>query len=201
MRITTVYTGVGDHGTTRLVGGSEVSKSAPRVEATGTVDELNALVGLCRIAVANHLSQPALGTLESMLATVSNDLFNVGADLSTPAADRWPTLHRVGPEEVVRLEGWIDALNGELAPLEEFILPGGGVAGAQLHMARTVCRRAERRVVALIEAESDVGLGCMRYLNRLSDWCFVAARWAAMAAGVPETTWVKASTSPQRRGA
>ena len=108
---------------------------------------------------------------------------------STPAASRWEGMRRVGDDEVARLEEWIDALNDELPPIKEFILPGGGPVGAFFHQARTVCRRSERHVLTLMEVEEDVGDGVMRYLNRLSDWLFVAGRWAAKALGEEEYLW------------
>ena len=182
MRITKVYTRTGDTGTTRLVGGSEVPKHHPRIEAYGTVDELNAVLGMVR-------SHTLPDRLERQLATIQDDLFNVGTDLATPEEDRWQGMHRVGDAEVVRLEQWIDGLNDELEPLKEFILPGGGIAGSTLHLARTVCRRAERRVVDLHAHATDQTPGPMVYLNRLSDYLFVASRWFAHETGVAETLW------------
>ena len=136
-----IYTRTGDKGTTKLVGGAEVAKDHPRIEAYGTVDELNAVLGMVR-------SHALPERLDHELAHVQDDLFNVGTDLATPEADRWEGMHRVGDSEVERLESWIDAMNADLPPLREFILPGGGPAGATLHLARTVCRRAERVCVA-----------------------------------------------------
>jgi cob(I)alamin adenosyltransferase len=192
MRITKVYTRTGDQGETRLVGGQKVPKDHVRIEAYGTVDELNAVLGLVRTANRRSGAEPGVITrIDGMLAHIQNDLFNVGSDLATRPADRWPGMFRVGDEDVTRLEGWIDALNDDLEPLQEFILPGGGPVGAQLHQARTVCRRAERRVYTLMHVEADVGDGCMRYLNRLSDLLFVLGRWAAKALGEPEYHWQK----------
>jgi cob(I)alamin adenosyltransferase len=191
VRITRVYTKVGDGGTTRLVGGAEVSKDDLRIEAYGTVDELNAVLGLARTFNQASTALAARDEVDRVLAAVQNDLFNVGADLATPAADRWPTMYRVDEPDVVKLEGWIDRLNDELPPLREFILPGGGPVGASLHQARTVCRRAERRVVTLLRADEEVGYGVLRYLNRLSDLLFVLGRWAARAHGEPEYLWQK----------
>lgn len=194
MRITKVYTRAGDGGETRLVGGRKVTKDAPRIEAYGTVDELNAVLGLARtFNQQSGAPREALTTIEAMLEEVQNELFNVGTDLATRAADRWEGMHRVGDAEVTRLERWIDELNQDLGPLKEFILPGGGPVGAFLHQARTVCRRAERRVYTLMQAEDDVGDGCLRYLNRLSDFLFVLGRWAAKAIGEPEYYWKKPS--------
>lgn len=194
MRITKVYTRTGDRGQTRLVGGQVVAKDHVRIEAYGTVDELNAVLGLARTFNANAGADPnAIARIEALLKHIQNDLFNVGSDLATRAADRWPNMFRVGDADVTRLEAWIDELNADLPPLEEFILPGGGPIGAFLHQARTVCRRAERRVLTLMEDphEEDVGEGCLRYLNRLSDLLFVLGRWSARALGEPEYQWQK----------
>lgn len=191
MRITRVYTRTGDGGKTRLVGGQSVDKDDVRIEAYGTVDELNAILGLVLQANASTVSVDARDRIESMLAHVQNDLFNVGADLATPPADRWPGMFRLGDDDAARLEGWIDSLNADLPPLKEFILPGGGPVGAHLHQARTVCRRAERRVVTLWRLEPETGDGCLKYLNRLSDFLFVLGRWAARAHGEPERFWTK----------
>lgn len=190
MRITKVYTRGGDAGLTSLVGGKRVRKDHIRIESYGTVDELNAVVGLARTFNGRSDADAAVvGRLDAMLKGIQNDLFNVGADLATPAASRWDGMHRVGDAEVGRLEGWIDELNEELPPLKEFILPGGGPVGAFFHQARTVCRRAERLTLQLMEAEEEVGSGVMRYLNRLSDYLFVAGRWAAKALGEEEYLW------------
>lgn len=192
MRITKVYTRTGDRGLTRLVGGQQVKKNHIRIEAYGTVDELNAVVGLVRTwSARSEASAEVIARLEAHLHRIQNDLFDVGADLATPAESRWPNMSRVGDAEVERLEGWIDELNDELPPLKEFILPGGGPVGAFFHQSRTVCRRAERQVLALMDVEDDVGDGVMRYLNRLSDYLFVAGRWAAKAIGEPEHMWAR----------
>lgn len=192
MRITKVYTRTGDRGLTRLVGGQQVKKNHIRIEAYGTVDELNAVVGLVRTwSARSEASAEVIARLEAHLHRIQNDLFDVGADLATPAESRWPSMSRVGDAEVERLEGWIDELNDELPPLKEFILPGGGPVGAFFHQSRTVCRRAERHVLALMDVEDDVGDGVMRYLNRLSDYLFVAGRWAAKAIGEPEHMWAR----------
>jgi cob(I)alamin adenosyltransferase len=190
MRITKVYTRGGDKGMTSLVGGDRVRKDHVRIESYGTVDELNAVIGLARTFNGRSTADAAVvARLDEMLRAVQNDLFNVGADLATPAESRWEGMHRVGGEEVTRLEGWIDELNGDLPPLREFILPGGGPVGAFFHQARTVCRRAEREVLRLMEADDEVGAGAMRYLNRLSDWLFVAGRWAAKSLDEDEYLW------------
>jgi cob(I)alamin adenosyltransferase len=198
MRITKVYTRTGDRGQTRLVGGAQVSKNDARIEAYGTVDELNAVVGLIRTFAPPAESGAAATVhdrLDPMLHAIQNDLFNVGTDLATPAAARWEGMVRVADTDVAKLEEWMDALNEELPPLKEFILPGGGPVGAFFHQARTVCRRAERRTITLIDQEDDVGSGAMRYLNRLSDFFFVAGRWAASTLGEREFLW----ENPNRR--
>src|SRR5690606_31777806 len=190
MRITRVYTRSGDAGTTRLVGGHELRKDAPRIEAYGTVDELNAVLGLARTFNRQSSADPrAVDELDDVLRRVQNDLFDVGADLATRPADRHPSMRHVGTAEIERLEQWCDRFNGELPPLAEFILPGGGPVGAFLHQARTVCRRAERRVVSLHAVEPDGVDESMRYLNRLSDLLFVLGRWAARALGEAEYQW------------
>lgn len=194
MRITRVYTRTGDGGLTRLVGGAQVAKDDGRVEAYGTVDELNAVLGLARtFNDRSDAPTPAKERLATLLAALQNDLFNVGAELATPPADRWPGMFLVGDADITRLEGWIDELNEPLPPLKEFILPGGGPVGAFLHQARTVCRRAERRVVTLRATDPEVGGGTLRYLNRLSDLLFVLGRWAAQQLGEPEYFWQKPS--------
>ncbi len=196
MRITRVYTRTGDKGTTHLVGGSEVSKDDIRIESYGTVDELNAVIGLVRTFLANEaFSDVDRARMDAPLAEIQNDLFDLGADLATPAADRWPTMQRLGPGDATRMENWIDSFNDELPPLKEFVLPGGGVVGSFLHQARTVCRRAERIVVTLRLHADDVGDGGLIYLNRLSDLLFVLGRWAAKAGNVPEVLWTKRTPS------
>lgn len=192
MRITRVYTRTGDQGQTRLVGGQQVDKDDVRIEAYGTVDELNAVLGLARTFNTRSGAQPEVVTrIDTLLRRIQNELFDVGADLATRPADRWEGMHRMGNEEITRLEAEIDELNGDLGPLTEFILPGGGPVGAFLHQARTVCRRAERRTITLMRAEPDTGDGCMKYLNRLSDHLFVLSRWAAKSLGEPEYQWQK----------
>jgi cob(I)alamin adenosyltransferase len=192
MRITRVYTRTGDKGTTRLVGGQEVAKDHPRIGAYGTVDELNAILGIVRV-MNGQSSAPehVRSRIDGMLHRVQNDLFNVGSDLATRPEDRWPEMYRVGEADVAQLESWCDELNDDVGPLREFILPGGGPVGAFLHQARTVCRRAERDLVALLREEPDTGEGAMRYLNRLSDYLFLLGRWAAKHCGEREVHWEK----------
>lgn len=184
-----IYTRTGDAGTTRLASGAQVSKSDARVEAYGAVDEANACVGLARVHLAHDPD------LDAMLARIQNEMFDLGADLSTPAkADEPPgAMLRMLDSQVARLEGEIDTLNDGLPALTSFILPGGTPAAAALHLARTVCRRAEREAVRLLEAGEPVSGPAMRYLNRLSDFLFVAARWANER-GASEVFWKSGAT-------
>ncbi|MCG3159751.1 MAG: Cob(I)yrinic acid a,c-diamide adenosyltransferase [Acidobacteria bacterium] len=175
MRISRVYTKSGDAGETSLVDGSRVSKADLRVAAYGDVDELNSLLGVARVGLADVQLNDALGRIQ-------NELFIVGADLASPLSIQVP---RVGEDHVSGLERLIDLLLEELEPLREFILPGGTELGATLHLARTVARRAERSVVAL-GAKSGINEHALIYLNRLSDLLFVMARIANIRAGVKE---------------
>ncbi len=189
MRITKVYTRTGDKGGTSLVGGVKVRKDDLRIESYGTVDELSATVGLSRAELARaSFEDDVAERLDAQLATIQHDLFNLGADLATRNADRWEGMRLVEAGDTERLEHEIDAMNEDLAPLADFILPGGGPVGATLHLARTVCRRAERVAVALADSE-DLGEQAIPFLNRLSDWLFVASRWIALQAGEREVLW------------
>jgi cob(I)alamin adenosyltransferase len=184
-----IYTRAGDAGTTRLASGAQVSKSDARVEAYGAVDETNACLGMARVHTRGA------GDFDALLARLQNELFDLGADLATPAAaDEAPGARlRILDSQVARLEGEIDALNAELPELKSFILPGGTEAAAALHLARTVCRRAEREAVRLVEAGESVSGPALRYLNRLSDLLFVAARYANDK-GAAEVFWVSGAT-------
>jgi cob(I)alamin adenosyltransferase len=184
-----IYTRTGDAGTTRLATGQPVSKADARVEAYGAVDETNACVGLARV----HLT--ADPELDAMLARVQNELFDLGADLATPpkADEAEGAKLRILDSQVARLEAEIDSLNDRLPGLKSFILPGGAPAAAALHLARTVCRRAEREAVRLVEAGEPVSGPAMRYLNRLSDFLFVAGRWAN-GQGQAEVFWQSGAT-------
>jgi cob(I)alamin adenosyltransferase len=175
-----IYTRTGDGGATTLFDGTRIAKSDPRVDAYGEVDEANAVVGQVRAAGVDK-------DLDDMLVQIQRDLFALGSRLADPAeriADR-VTKIALGPGDVVRLEGWIDACEEELQPLRRFILPGGTPAAAALHLARTVCRRAERRMVALAVLEVEF----LAYMNRLSDLLFVMARVVNRRAGVSEAEW------------
>ncbi|HKG21788.1 MAG TPA: cob(I)yrinic acid a,c-diamide adenosyltransferase [Blastocatellia bacterium] len=165
MRISKVYTKTGDAGETSLVGGKRVSKASPRVDAYGDMDELNSVIGVARA----HLSD---SEIDEALSLVQNDLFTMGADLASPLDVQVP---RIEESFVRTLEELSDRFLAELEPLKEFVLPGGSVAGATLHLARTVARRAERRVVALGEVE-EINSDTVAYINRLSDLLFILAR-------------------------
>jgi cob(I)alamin adenosyltransferase len=192
IRITRVYTRTGDKGTTRLVGGAKVAKDSPRIEAFGTVDELNAVLGLARTfneqALAANGASAAHRELDGILRGLQNELFDLGSELATPAGSEYPGMLVLGDAEVTALEKCIDRCQKDLKPLESFILPGGGPVAAFLHQARTVCRRAERRVLELSRAE-QIDPGVLRYLNRLSDLLFVLSRWIALHGGTPEYLW------------
>ena len=178
-----IYTKTGDDGTTGLLGPGRVGKDDPRIDSYGTVDELNAVLGLAR--AAGGLDQDA----DTLLARIQNDLFAVGAALADP--DPTGKFHNAVAEGYAqRLETEIDRLEAELPPLTQFILPGGSPAASQLHLARTICRRAERLVVHLgRRPETDVPLHLIAYLNRLSDFLFVLARVVNHRAGVADTPW------------
>lgn len=169
-----IYTRTGDKGTTALASGERVPKHSLRIESYGTVDETNSVLGIARLHTAGF------ALLDPMLARIQNDLFDLGADLATP--DRGEPLGyeplRIVAAQVTRIEAEIDELNGTLEPLRSFVLPGGTPAAAHLHLARTVCRRAERLVTALTQVpEETVSEAALQYLNRLSDFFFVAARY------------------------
>ncbi|HZZ85462.1 MAG TPA: cob(I)yrinic acid a,c-diamide adenosyltransferase [Anaeromyxobacteraceae bacterium] len=184
-----IYTKTGDAGETGLFGGPRVGKDDPRVEAYGAVDELNAALGAARATSAGADLE-----LDRLLGAVQHRLFTVGAELATPAgAKAHRVVPAVDPEWAAELERSIDALERELPALRQFILPGGAPFAAALHLARCICRRAERRAVALSRRE-QVEPAVLVYLNRLSDWLFVAARAANHRAGAAEEPW-----SPPRR--
>lgn len=176
-----IYTRTGDDGTTGLLGPGRVFKDAARVEACGSVDELNAVLGVVRTLDLE-------GWLAAELTTIQSRLFHVGAELAAVTPDLPVKADRIGDEDVAALERWIDRLDTELAPLANFVLPGGSTLGAELHVARAVCRRAERRAVTLLQIE-PIELRLVRYLNRLGDLLFVMARWCNWRAGAPETEW------------
>jgi cob(I)alamin adenosyltransferase len=174
VKLNKIYTRTGDAGTTGLGTGERVRKDALRIAAYGTVDETNAAIGMVRIHLAGHPG------LDAKLGRVQNDLFDLGADLCVPDRGEAPKFEplRVSDDQVARLEAEIDEMNSELKPLKSFVLPGGSPASAALHVARTVCRRAEREMVALAALENEpVSPAALKYINRLSDFLFVAGRY------------------------
>lgn len=181
-RLTKIYTRKGDDGTTALSGGQRVPKDSLRVKAYGTVDELNAAIGL---ALAHGLSE----RLREPLSAIQNELFHLGSDLSFIEEDKEKIdIPQIEERHVEQLESLIDDLTAKVGPLENFILPGGSLGAAGLHLARTVCRRAERDVITLAEHEA-VGQHVIAYLNRLSDALFVMARYENQQRDVPESLW------------
>jgi cob(I)alamin adenosyltransferase len=182
-----IYTRGGDKGETSLVGGQRVHKDDPRIEAFGSVDELNAFIGLARVS-CQESGDPRLQSLGAILLRVQHELFNLGSILATRPEDVNPRQARVTSAEVEQLEREIDAGNGELTPLRSFVLPGGSRVNAELHAARTICRRAERQLTALARRE-EVPDDAIRYLNRLSDALFVWSRWANHILGIAEVLW------------
>jgi cob(I)alamin adenosyltransferase len=183
VRLTRIYTRGGDAGQTSLADGARVPKDDPRVEAYGTVDEANAVIGLARRHAHGHAEA------DGPLRRIQNDLFDLGADLATPGgADGGGTGLRVTAAQTAWLEGQIDRLNAELSPLDSFVLPGGSELAAWLHLARTVVRRAERQITALMQTES-VNPEALRYCNRLSDYLFVLSRFVNERGG-GDVLWV-----------
>lgn len=195
--ISKVYTKAGDAGDTMLASGGRVRKHAQRIEAYGAVDELNACVGLVRIELHREPrrkgAEGVLDEIDHQLGRIQQELFNLGAELATGEAEKITLC--VAERHVERLEKDLDHWNGPLPPLQSFILPGGGPVGAACHLARTVCRRAERHTVALYDTEGEHVRGeALRYLNRLSDYLFVLGRAVAHRMGDPEMLWHPVST-------
>lgn len=182
-----IYTRTGDRGETGLIGGRRVSKAHPRIGAYGTVDELNSLIGVVRALTAERSLPPELASLlEEALAPLQDDLFLIGSLLADPEGKGKLTPASLEP---ARLERLIDRLDGELPPIKSFILPGGSLVAAYLHLARTVCRRAERAVVGIREEGEEVAEEIIVYLNRLSDLLFVLARYANHRLGIADQPW------------
>ncbi|MFB6272982.1 MAG: cob(I)yrinic acid a,c-diamide adenosyltransferase [Salinibacter sp.] len=181
---TRIYTRTGDDGTTALFGGERVGKGNPLIDAYGTVDETNSIVGLAR---AHLKEEPGEERLDPVLGELQEELFVLGADLATPT-DATPVVERIDEQHVEALEERIDRFEADLPSLDRFILPGGTPAGASLHSARTVCRRAERHIVQA-STSTPINEQAIVYLNRLSDLFFVMARWVNQQAGVREDTW------------
>jgi cob(I)alamin adenosyltransferase len=191
MKIDRVYTRGGDLGETSLIGGDRVSKASLRIDCYGTVDELNAILGLVRAAnrePGGSSRKADRDRLDALLERIQNELFNLGSDLATLQEDRHPKQPVIEARHVTFLEKTIDELNASLPELRSFVLPGGGWVSAFLHQARTVCRRAERRVTTLARQEAT-GKHALVYLNRLSDLLFVLGRWAAKTRKEAEPLW------------
>jgi cob(I)alamin adenosyltransferase len=189
LAINRVYTKQGDRGETALAGGQRVPKDGPRIEAYGTLDELNSFVGVARATTVElALSQPDLALLAAILLRVQHELFNLGSILATLPQDVHPRQARITEAEIAQLEREMDRMNETLPPLRSFVLPGGSRLNAELHVCRTVCRRAERAAVALSRSES-IPPEAVPYLNRLNDAMFVWSRWASHVTGAAETLW------------
>ncbi|HEX3548840.1 MAG TPA: cob(I)yrinic acid a,c-diamide adenosyltransferase [Candidatus Elarobacter sp.] len=203
-KLTRIYTRTGDDGTTGLVGGQRVKKNALRIEAYGTIDELSSVIGLARAALANvsraRVSDPQRAhdvarELDAWLAWTQDALFNLGSDLATLPDDRWEGMPLISAADATALERAIDRAQRDLVPLDNFIHPGGSYAGAFLHQARTVCRRAERLLIGARDQGEAISPDVVRYVNRLSDALFVWSRWINHALGTPEHLW-NATTAP-----
>ncbi len=198
MRISKVYTRTGDAGKTRLAGGQEVWKDSVRVEAYGTVDELNSMLGFVRVANEQiKTNAEASKYIENILKWTQNKLFDLGGILATAPGESFPNMPTVTAEDVAHVEHLIDECQNGLAPLKEFILPGGGQISALLHVARTICRRAERLCVTLSKKES-IDKELVTFLNRLSDALFVFARWVAKKQGEAEFLWEREPEKPAK---
>jgi cob(I)alamin adenosyltransferase len=191
VKLNKIYTRTGDDGTTGIVGGFRVQKSSLRVCAFGEIDELNAHIGLIYTLSQTVPSSP----LSDKLLTIENELFDIGAELATPPGAEWPTMAKVNEALVLRLETWIDELNAPLPELRSFVLPGGTVVNAHLHIARAVCRRAERAILMLRDEES-VSSDLLRYVNRLSDLLFVMSRYDIHVNNLSENLWVPGGSRP-----
>jgi cob(I)alamin adenosyltransferase len=178
-----IYTKSGDHGETHLAGGRRVAKDSLRIECYGTVDELNAFVGMAGISAADSVPE-----LAAILRRVQHELFNLGSILATRPSDVHPKQARITPTEILQLEQEIDRMNADLPTLRSFVLPGGSRLNTELHACRTICRRAERIAVSL-SREEEIPPEAIQYLNRLSDAFFVWSRWANHILGAPEVLW------------
>ena len=194
VRINKVYTRTGDRGETALVGGKRVPKDSLRIEAYGTIDELNSIVGLARVFNEENLhAGEAHQFLDEVLCQVQDELFDLGSELATPPEFFQQGMYRVGGGEIARLEKLMDKCQKDLEPLTSFILPGGGRVGAYLHQCRTVCRRAEREILRLSH-EEEINPEVVKYVNRLSDLFFVLSRWIAKQTGEQEYLWQRGLT-------
>lgn len=195
MRITKIYTRTGDKGTTRLAGGQEVHKDHIRLEAYGTIDELNSIIGVTRAFIKDLLKKVKQAKrIDEELQQIQNKLFDIGGILATAKGQHLKNMPKIKDADIRHLEHLMDDFQKELKPLKEFILPGGGKIASFLHQARTVCRRAERVCVRLDRTEK-VPTEILKYLNRLSDAFFVLARWVSMAQKESELLWNRSITS------
>jgi cob(I)alamin adenosyltransferase len=200
VRITKVYTRGGDKGDTSLVGGKRVPKDSPRIDAYGTIDELNSIVGLARVFNEENLDAgEAHQFLDGVLCQIQDELFDLGSELATPPAFFQEGMYRVSEKEIERIEKLIDQCQKDLEPLKSFILPGGGRVGAYLHQCRTVCRRAEREILRLSRAE-EINHSVIKYTNRLSDLFFVLSRWISKQTGEQEYLWQRGLQQRPKKG-
>ena len=198
VRINKVYTRTGDRGETALVGGKRVPKDSLRIEAYGTIDELNSIVGLARVFNEENLhAGESHQYLDEVLCQVQDELFDLGSELATPPEFFQQGMYRVGGGEIARLEKLMDKCQKDLEPLTSFILPGGGRVGAHLHQCRTVCRRAEREILRL-SREEEINPEVIKYVNRLSDLFFVLSRWIAKQTGEQEYLWQRGLTEKDK---
>lgn len=194
-KLTRIYTRTGDDGTTGLVGGARVKKNDLRIETYGTLDELSSVIGVARSFLYEDLHDERLSRIDGWLAWTQDLLFNLGSELATPPDKRWPDMPLIGPADAHALEHAIDEAQRDLQPLANFIHPGGSHAGAFVHVARTVCRRAERLLVTLRQSDASISGSAMVYVNRLSDALFVWARAINAARNRQEYLW-NAKTEP-----
>ena len=199
VKINRIYTRTGDLGETGLVDGSRVPKDALRVEAYGTLDELNAALGLARVWNERGRQNASARWLDGVLRRLQDELFDLGSELATPAGFSHPGKFEVGQTQVRALEKIIDHCTAQTGPLLSFVLPGGGPVSGFLHLARTICRRAERVLVRLLREEPAVGTWPVAYLNRLSDLLFALSRWAGKHRGETEYLWERGLRSHERR--
>lgn len=197
-KLTRIYTRTGDNGTTGLVGGQRVKKNVLRIETYGTVDELSCAIGLARTGLRPLLgTHPRAQRLDAWLGWCQDALFNLGSDLATLAKDRWEGMPLIAAADITALERAIDEAQKDLPALDNFIHPGGSYPGAHLHLARTICRRAERLLVTLRDEDDGVSLETQQFLNRLSDALFVWSRWINAELNEPEYLWRAGTTPPE----
>ena len=195
VKITKVYTRTGDTGQTGIVGGKRLPKDHPRIEAYGSVDELNSVLGIVLSFLVQKDASKRRDKLELILEAIQQKLFDMGSELATLPGDEYVGQISLQAEDAIWLEEIIDAMNDELQPLKSFILPGGTSLNAFLHLARTVCRRAERDILKLKQIDL-VSPEIIKYINRLSDFLFVAGRWVTETLGEKETLWQPGKSKP-----